>query len=73
MSYKIETKYTYGWDDAGWTDDIEELSFPTRFETIEDAESELAAFFERVKQAVAEGDMDSEKMRSDFRIVEFLR
>ena len=69
MRYKIELYYIYGWDDAGWSDDTDWETKPTRFETVAEAQTALAEFFADVKMAVATGDMDSEADRADYRIV----
>lgn len=72
MPYKIEMKYVYSWDDAGWTEglgDDQEMK-PMRFETVEDAEAGLAEFFDEVREDVAEGNMDEEKDPEDYRVVE---
>jgi len=70
MSYKIEAKYTYGWDDAGWTDDEDFSSVPMRFETPAQAREALNDYFAAVRVAVAEGDMDVEENVDHYRIVE---
>jgi hypothetical protein len=69
MRYKVEMKYIYGWDDAGWTDETDEDSKPTRYETILEAQAELDDHFAKVKAAVAFGDMDIEENTADYRIV----
>lgn len=68
MRYKVETKYFYGWDDAGWTEETYEGSKPLRFESAREAEAELKSFFANVKAAVASGDMDIEENPGDYRI-----
>ena len=70
MRYRIELKYSNGWDDAGWTDESDEGTRPTRFSSIDAAQMGLDEFFADVKVAVAAGDMNSEAVRSDYRIVE---
>ena len=67
MAYKIEMRYLYGWDDAGWT--FEENQ-PMRFTSIDEAEAELEDFFIGLNKAVAAGDMDLGYPPHDFRIVE---
>lgn len=69
MRYKIETKYVYGWDEAGWTDDTDDGNKLLRFECVREAEAELVSFFASVKAAVASGDMDIEENPADYRIV----
>ncbi len=70
MQYKVEMKYFYGWDDAGWTEETDEGSKPLRFENVQEARAELDDFFANVKAAVASGDMDVEENPADYRIVE---
>ena len=70
MAYKIELRYLFGWDDAEWTEEDEGRVKPLRFQTVEAAQTALNEFFSEVKTAVAEGNMDSEEARHDFRIVE---
>jgi hypothetical protein len=70
MAYKIEMKYFYGWDDAGWTDEIDFESKPTRFFSVRQARAALGEFFAEVKAAVHAGNMDVEENGDDYRIVE---
>jgi NTP pyrophosphatase (non-canonical NTP hydrolase) len=70
MQYKVEMKYFYGWDDAGWTEETDEAGTLLRFETVQQAQAELADLFANVKAAVASGDMDIEENPKDYRIVE---
>ena len=69
MPYKIELRYFYGWDDAGWTDEDDAGSTPTRFQTVNEAQDALDEFFADVKIAVIEGNVDTEEVRDDYRIV----
>lgn len=69
MPYKVEMKYIYGWDDAGWTDEADEGSKPTRFNSVQEAQAELEDLFADVKAAVTSGDMDIEENPADYRIV----
>jgi hypothetical protein len=69
MAYKIELRYFYGWDDAGWTDATDSEIIPTRFESIHQAQVALDKLFEDAKSAVIVGDMDAEETRDDYRIV----
>lgn len=62
----------YGWDDAGWTDDTDERTRPTRFSSIDAAKTVLEEFFADVEVAVSKGIMNSEAVRTAFRIVESL-
>lgn len=70
VQYKIEVIYTYGWDDACWTEETGGVTRPLRFETTSDAQVALDEFFANVKAAVAAGNMDSEENRNHYRIVE---
>jgi len=70
MRYKIQLRYIYGWDDAGWTEEINGIEEPMRFETIEQAQAALEEFFAEITIAVAAGDMDMEENPDDYRIVD---
>ena len=69
MQYKIELRYSYGWDDADWTEDTDEESKSSRFKTLAQAHTALNEFFANVKAAVVVGDMDTEEDPNDYRIV----
>lgn len=72
MLYKIEMRYIYGWDDAGWEEgdgDDAELK-PLRFHSRSEAQTAINEFLADVKDAVAAGDMDMEENPNDYRIVE---
>ena len=69
MHYKIELRYLCGWDDAGWTEEIRGETNPMRFENVEQGQAALDEFFAGVKAAVASGDMDTEEVSEDYRIV----
>jgi hypothetical protein len=69
MLFKIEVRYSYGWDDANWTDEADFEIKPTRFESIHQAQAYLDEFFKAVKAAVIAGNMDAEEIRDDYRIV----
>ena len=69
MLFKIETLYTYGWDDANWTDELDSQTKPTRFESYQEAQAALDIFFTDVSAAVVAGNMDAEEVRDDYRIV----
>jgi hypothetical protein len=70
MRYKVELRYIYGWDDAGWTEEDDAGIRPMRFRTVGEAEAEIESHFADVKAAVAAGNMDIEETREDYRIVE---
>lgn len=55
MQYKIEMKYIYGWDDAGWTEEMDEESKPWRFKTAAQAQRALDECFANVKTALPLG------------------
>lgn len=69
MRYKIESIYTCGWDDAGWTEETDGVMRLMRFETVSHAQTELEEFFANVKAAVDAGNMDTEENRNHYRIV----
>lgn len=70
MRYKIELQYSYGWDDAGWTDETAYKVEPVRFASAAEAQLALREYFELRKAAVAEGNMDSQAVTGDYRIVQ---
>jgi hypothetical protein len=70
MAFKIELRYVYGWDDAGWTEDGGAGPAPLRFPTIAAARTAMEMFFAEVRAAVRRGDMDVEENPVDYRIVE---
>jgi hypothetical protein len=69
MQYKVELKYFSGWDDAGWTEEMDGVTKPQRFGSIREAQAELEEFFADVKAAVTSGDMDTVENPEDYRIV----
>lgn len=70
MRFKIEVLYTHGWDDAEWTEEVDGLTKPLRFETAGCAQAGPDEFFTDVKAAVDAGDMDNEENSRHYRIVE---
>ena len=73
MKYKIEARYVFGWDDAGWAESVGSAGSrwkPLRFRTRAAAEAALREYFEAVKKAVALGAMDREERAADFRVAE---
>ena len=68
MQYKIEVMYTYGWDDACWTEERDGVEKPLRFETIGNAQEALDEFFANVKTAITAGNMVGEENCNDYRI-----
>lgn len=73
MKFKIELKYFYGWDDAGWTDNDGAGAQPTRFESATEAQIALEEFFADVAAAVAANGLASGHDRSDYRVVKMKR
>jgi hypothetical protein len=69
MRYKIESRYFYGWDDAGWTEEKDGVTTPLRFVTAGEAKAALEEFFGHVKAAVIAGNMDSEENPSHYRVI----
>lgn len=63
--YKVEMQYSYGWDDAGWTENDK----PMRFKTKAAANKEIEEFVENTNDAVARGDMECGHEISEFRVV----
>jgi len=70
MLYKVEMRYLYGWDDAGWEEGDDTEIKPIRFHSRAEAQAELDDFFARVKDAVAANNMDMEENETDYRIVD---
>jgi hypothetical protein len=70
MRYKIELKYSYGWDDAGWTEEINGEDVPVRYETVAEAQEDIAQFLANVNAAVAAGDMLFGRDAEEYRVVE---
>ncbi|HAO99690.1 MAG TPA: hypothetical protein DCQ83_06555 [Fibrobacteres bacterium] len=69
MSYKIELRYLYGWDDAGWTEEKDGVKeAPLRFGSFDEAQIALNEFFDDVSAAVMAGNIDQEKNICDYRI-----
>ena len=69
MEYKIEAFYIYGWDDAEWTQEIEGVTTPLRFQTVADAQKGLDEFFAGISEAVVAGQLDTEENQHHYRIV----
>jgi hypothetical protein len=62
--YYIEHNFSYGWDDAGWTEDEEPLTFAT----VKQAKQAIREFITEQHQAVADGDMDEKYRLCDYRV-----
>ena len=73
MNYKIELRYLFGWEGAGWTEADDRGERPLRFNDRFAAQTALAEFFAEVRTAVRNGDMDIGASPDDYRIVEVLR
>jgi len=70
MTYKIELRYAFEWDDAEWTEEGRAGNRPLRFSDRKSAQAALAEFFDAVKIAVSEGNIDVQASPADYRIVE---
>jgi hypothetical protein len=70
MQHKIELRYFYGWDDAGWSEEVNGETRPLRFGNREEARQAIEEFFVDVKAAVVSNDIDIEEFREDYRIVD---
>jgi len=70
MKFKIEREFVYGWDDAGWVDEIDGVQTPTRFNTYREAEEALCEHIDMVSEAVDSGDMAEYDDISEYRIIE---
>jgi hypothetical protein len=70
MPFRVEVRYAYGWDDAGWTEDTGSGPEPLRFPTRDAAMAALAEFFKEVRDAVAVGYMDVEERPDNYRVIE---
>jgi hypothetical protein len=62
--------YSYGWDDACWTECGFGEERPLRFENIEQAEAAIVELLADVRAAVAAGHMVCEEQREDYRVRE---
>lgn len=69
MFFKVETIYWNGWADAGWTVLSGRSEIPRRFASHEAAEKALDEFLGEVRIAVRAGNLDDERLESEFRIV----
>lgn len=69
MKYRIELLYFYGWDDAGWTDAIDDNVAPVRFDSAREAQAALIEYFTEVDAAIVRGDMAIKCQRQDYRII----
>lgn len=69
--WKVEHRFSYGWDDAGWTvEDVKtRRSEPQRFDFKADANAEIREHIKDQHQAFKAGDMDEKYSRSDYRAV----
>lgn len=63
--WKVEHNYSYGWDDAQWTENDQ----PQRFNSKKEAEAAIREFIRDQHDAVKSGDMDEKYRRSDYRAV----
>lgn len=65
MKYKVERLFSYGWDDAGWSEDDK----PMRFDSIQEARADIEETCQMTEDAVSQGDMDTPWRSDEFRIV----
>ena len=70
MQYKIEALYTYGWDDAEWSEETGGVTKPLRFQSVANAQKELDEFLADVRNAVAAGHTNAEENPNQYRIAE---
>lgn len=68
--FMVEALFTYGWDDAGWTEDAGGGERPLRFSSRAEAEDAIAEHVEDVRAAVKKGFMESEEDPRLYRVVE---
>jgi hypothetical protein len=70
MEFKIEVLYTYGWDDARWTEEGPDgVTKPLRFKSTDSAQEGLNDYFLEVRKAVAVGNLEKEENPNHYRIV----
>ena len=65
MPYRVELRYSYGWDDACWTEGSCGEERPVRFGSIEQAEAAIVELLADVRAAVATGHMVCEEQCED--------
>ena len=65
MIYMVQERFVYGWDDAGWSNDVG----PLRFNTVLEAWDEVDEFLAEANEAFRAGDMTDSYHREDFRVV----
>ena len=71
MSWLVEHRFTYGWDDAGWTTaDLAVGERPLRFDTEAQAIAAIDQLMADVALAVLDGDMVEPYRREDYRVRE---
>lgn len=62
--FRVETNFTYGWDDASWTEDEEPLLFPTA----KAARDAIDEFIADQREAFKRGDKADEYDPADYRV-----
>lgn len=65
MPYKVEMRFAYGWDDAGWLED----DVPMRFDLEDQAVGEIEDHCRLYREAFTGGDMSEPCYEEDFRVV----
>ncbi len=68
--WKVETKFSYGWDDACWTETVGMVDRPQRFATKADADAAIDEMIVEQHEAVERGNMQEKYNRADYRSVE---
>lgn len=67
LRFKVEACFSYGWDDAGWTETVDGQDRPLRFTSLAEAQEEIDDHLRLVREAVAAGQMEDGD--TEYRIV----
>jgi len=69
--FKVQHHFSYGWDDAGWTetDPVSDKAQPLRFATPEEAQVAIDELVAGTVEAVLAGNMPEGYSRGDFRVM----
>lgn len=71
--WKVEHCYSYGWDDAEWTENAGEPDEkPMRFNSKKEAEAEIREHVKMLRYAVKSGNMEGPHFVKDFRAVKVI-
>jgi len=68
-AFRIETRYTYGWADAGWTEGAGDRWRAWRFASMAEAERALTEYFDAVKASVTAENWTEAEQLEVYRIV----